>query len=58
MTEPYDTHYGSREFTCRDLEGDVWSIGDRSMRDVGHVCIDASLVSVQPGQIGGRRRQT
>lgn len=26
-TEPYDTLYGSREFTCRDPEGHVWSIG-------------------------------
>jgi uncharacterized glyoxalase superfamily protein PhnB len=22
-----DTEYGSREFTCRDLEGNVWSFG-------------------------------
>lgn len=27
ITEPYDTPYGSREFTCRDPEGHVWSIG-------------------------------
>lgn len=25
--EPYDTDYGSRDFTARDLEGNVWSFG-------------------------------
>jgi uncharacterized glyoxalase superfamily protein PhnB len=24
---PYDTDYGSREFTVRDLDGNVWSFG-------------------------------
>lgn len=24
---PYDTEYGSREFACRDPEGNLWSIG-------------------------------
>ena len=24
---PYDTDYGSREFTARDLDGNVWSFG-------------------------------
>ncbi len=27
VTAPYDTPYGSREFTCKDLEGHVWSFG-------------------------------
>lgn len=27
VTEPYDTPYGSREFSCRDLEGHIWSVG-------------------------------
>jgi uncharacterized glyoxalase superfamily protein PhnB len=27
VAEPYDTDYGSREFTARDLEGNVWSFG-------------------------------
>ena len=27
VTEPYDTPYGSREFSCRDPEGHVWSVG-------------------------------
>ena len=27
VTAPYDTPYGSREFTCRDPEGHVWSVG-------------------------------
>jgi uncharacterized glyoxalase superfamily protein PhnB len=27
VTEPYDTPYGSREFSCRDLEGHVWTVG-------------------------------
>ena len=27
VTEPYDTPYGSREFSCRDTEGHVWSVG-------------------------------
>jgi uncharacterized glyoxalase superfamily protein PhnB len=27
VTEPYDTPYGSREFTCRDPEGHIWSVG-------------------------------
>jgi uncharacterized glyoxalase superfamily protein PhnB len=25
--EPYDTDYGSRDFMCRDPEGNVWSFG-------------------------------
>jgi uncharacterized glyoxalase superfamily protein PhnB len=25
--EPVDTDYGSREYSCRDLEGHVWSFG-------------------------------
>lgn len=25
--EPYDTDYGSREFACRDPEGNLWSFG-------------------------------
>ncbi len=25
--EPYDTHYGSRDFACRDPEGNLWSFG-------------------------------
>ncbi len=24
---PYDTEYGSREYSCRDLEGHYWSFG-------------------------------
>lgn len=24
---PHDTDYGSREFSCRDLEGNLWSFG-------------------------------
>ncbi len=27
LTDPYDTPYGSREFTCRDPEGHIWSVG-------------------------------
>lgn len=27
VTEPYDTPYGSREFSCRDPEGHIWSVG-------------------------------
>ena len=27
VTEPYDTDYGSRDFTARDLEGNVWHFG-------------------------------
>lgn len=27
ITTPYDTAYGSREFSCKDLEGHVWSFG-------------------------------
>ena len=27
VSEPYDTDYGSREFTARDLDGNVWSFG-------------------------------
>jgi uncharacterized glyoxalase superfamily protein PhnB len=26
-TAPYDTDYGSREYTARDIEGNVWSFG-------------------------------
>ena len=26
-TELYDTPYGSREFACRDPEGNLWSFG-------------------------------
>jgi uncharacterized glyoxalase superfamily protein PhnB len=25
--EPYDTDYGSRDFMCRDPEGNIWSFG-------------------------------
>lgn len=28
ITEPYDTPYGAREFSCRDPEGHVWCIGN------------------------------
>lgn len=27
VTDPYDTAYGGREYSCRDPEGHVWSIG-------------------------------
>lgn len=27
VTEPYDTHFGSRDFVCLDLEGHVWTFG-------------------------------
>ena len=27
VNEPYDTEYGSRDFTARDPEGNVWSFG-------------------------------
>ncbi|TWH01151.1 putative glyoxalase superfamily protein PhnB [Mesorhizobium sp. J18] len=27
LTEPYDTDYGSRDFMCRDPEGNIWSFG-------------------------------
>ena len=27
VTEPYDTDYGGREYSCRDPEGHIWSIG-------------------------------
>lgn len=26
-TEPHDTDYGSRDFSCRDPEGNLWSFG-------------------------------
>jgi uncharacterized glyoxalase superfamily protein PhnB len=25
--EPFDTHYGSRDYAARDLEGNLWSFG-------------------------------
>ncbi len=28
ITEPYDTPYGAREYSCRDPEGHVWSVGN------------------------------
>jgi uncharacterized glyoxalase superfamily protein PhnB len=27
ITAPYDTSYGGREYSCRDLEAHVWSVG-------------------------------
>ena len=27
VTEPYDTPYGAREFSCKDPEGHVWTVG-------------------------------
>ena len=27
ITEPYDTPYGSSEWSCRDPEGHIWSFG-------------------------------
>ncbi len=27
VTEPYDTPYGSREYSCRDFEGHIWCFG-------------------------------
>jgi uncharacterized glyoxalase superfamily protein PhnB len=27
VTEPYDTDYGSRDYTARDPEGNVWNVG-------------------------------
>lgn len=27
VREPVDTDYGSREYSCRDIEGNVWSFG-------------------------------
>jgi uncharacterized glyoxalase superfamily protein PhnB len=27
VTEPYETAYGSREYSCRDIEGHIWCIG-------------------------------
>lgn len=27
VTEPYDTPYGAREYSCRDPEGHVWCFG-------------------------------
>jgi len=27
VREPYDTDYGSRDYSARDLEGNVWSFG-------------------------------
>lgn len=27
VTEPYDTLYGSREYSCRDFEGHIWCFG-------------------------------
>jgi uncharacterized glyoxalase superfamily protein PhnB len=27
VTDPYDTPYGAREYSCRDLEGHVWTVG-------------------------------
>jgi uncharacterized glyoxalase superfamily protein PhnB len=28
ITEPYDTAYGTREYSCRDPEGHVWCFGN------------------------------
>jgi uncharacterized glyoxalase superfamily protein PhnB len=28
VTEPYDTEYGAREYSCRDPEGHVWCFGN------------------------------
>jgi len=28
ITEPHDTPYGAREFSCRSPDGHVWSIGN------------------------------
>jgi uncharacterized glyoxalase superfamily protein PhnB len=28
ITEPYDTPYGAREYSCRDPEGHVWCFGN------------------------------
>lgn len=30
VTEPYDTAYGAREFSCNDTEGHVWCLGSYS----------------------------
>ena len=27
LQEPHDTDYGSRDFACRDPEGNLWSVG-------------------------------
>ena len=27
VTEPYDTPYGAREYSCRDFEGHIWCFG-------------------------------
>lgn len=35
VTEPYDTAYGSREFSCRDGEGHIWSVGTYRGEPVG-----------------------
>jgi uncharacterized glyoxalase superfamily protein PhnB len=28
VTAPYDTPYGAREYSCRDLEGHIWSFSN------------------------------
>jgi uncharacterized glyoxalase superfamily protein PhnB len=28
ITEPYDTPYGAREYSCRDPEGHIWCFGN------------------------------
>lgn len=35
ITPPYDTPYGSREFSVRDPEGHVWSIGSYAGQPIG-----------------------
>jgi uncharacterized glyoxalase superfamily protein PhnB len=36
VTAPYDTNYGSREFSCRDFEGHIWSIGSYAGEPLNH----------------------
>lgn len=35
VTRPYTTDYGSREFSCRDPEGHVWSVGSYAGEPIG-----------------------
>jgi uncharacterized glyoxalase superfamily protein PhnB len=35
ITEPYDTDYGSREFSCKNPEGHVWSVGSYGGEPLG-----------------------
>jgi uncharacterized glyoxalase superfamily protein PhnB len=43
--EPYDTDYGSREYSTRDPEGNEWHFGTYQPFDFDHAAAQASAVS-------------